>query len=58
MFRIETIDPRGSRIHSSGWNKGEQRGMKMGEECTSKCGLYRSNRSQTASVRTFKNDLM
>lgn len=34
MFRVESIDPRGSMIHnSSARTKGEeQRGMKMGEE--------------------------
>lgn len=35
----------------------QQRGGKNSRR-TSKCGLYRSNRSQTAGVRTFKNDLI
>lgn len=47
------------RIYSSGFDEQREKSNegKNGQRA-SKCGLYRSNRSQTASVRTFKNDLM
>lgn len=62
-FRIaescRSCQARKPRIYSSGFDEQREKsnGGKNGQRA-SKCDLYRPNRSQTASVRTFKNDLM